>query len=100
MSLPIIWSPRATDDYAKLLARVEQDFGLEAALKLLDSMENLLSLITENPELFPYSKTKNIRKAIISKQTSLFYRIEEEYIQLLHFWDNRQNPDNLEDFTS
>lgn len=31
-----------------------------------------------------------VRVGFISKQTSLFYKVTEEAIYLLFFWDNRQ----------
>lgn len=97
MSLPIKWSPATKDEFADLLNYVETSFGLDAALKLLDTTEKVLDGIAEHPMMFPASqKAPSIRKAIISKQTSLFYRIAANEIQLLHFWDNRRNPDLLD----
>ena len=46
--------------------------------------------------MFPASKQrKDVRKAVITKHLSVYYRFNKTAIQLLHFWDNRQNPDNL-----
>lgn len=97
MSLLVKWSPASKDEFADLLNYVEVHFGLDAALKLLDKTERVIDNISEQPELFPASeKSPAIRKAVITKQTSLFYRIRPTGIQLLHFWDNRKNPDTLE----
>jgi len=42
-------------------------------------------------------KQKNIRKAIIDKNNSLFYQVDKKNrrIYLLTFFDNRQNPKKL-----
>ncbi|MCB9302901.1 MAG: type II toxin-antitoxin system RelE/ParE family toxin [Lewinellaceae bacterium] len=97
MSLPIIWAPSAKDEYAALLEYVEGNFGLDAALELLDTTEKLLEGIAAFPGMFPASeKRKDIRKAVVSRQTSLLYRIFQDQIQILHVWDNRQDPDKLE----
>ncbi|MCF8247236.1 MAG: type II toxin-antitoxin system RelE/ParE family toxin [Saprospiraceae bacterium] len=96
MSLPIIWSPASKDEFAELLQYVEVNFGLDATLKLLETTDKVLEGISEHPALFPASnKVPSIRKAVITKQTSLFYRITINHVQLLHFWDNRRNPDDL-----
>ncbi len=96
MSLPIKWSPASKDEFADLLNYVETQFGLDAALKLLDKTEMVLEGISEQPEMYPASeKFPAIRKAVITKQTSLLYRITGVEIQLLHFCDNRRNPDTL-----
>ncbi len=97
MSLPIKWSPASKDEFAELLEYVETQFGLDAALKLLDKTDRVLDGISEHPAMFPASgASPAIRKAVITKQTSLFYRITIMEVQLLHFWDNRRNPDTLE----
>lgn len=97
MSFPVIWAPSAKEDYAALLEYVEKHFGLDAALELLDNTEKLLEEIAAFPGMFPASdKRKDIRKAVMSKQTSLFYRISQDQVQILYVWDNRQDPDNLE----
>jgi plasmid stabilization system protein ParE len=97
MSLPVKWSPASKDEFADLLNYVETQFGLDAALKLLDKTELVLDSISEQPEMYPASeKFPAIRKAVITKQTSLLYRISSVEVQLLHFWDNRRNPDTLE----
>jgi hypothetical protein len=40
---------------------------------------------------------EEIRRAVITKQTSLFYQIDEEsnLIALFSFWDNRRNPNDF-----
>ena len=95
MSLPVIWSPEAQDDYADLLAYVEAHFGLDAALKVLDKTDLVVQQIAIYPKLFPATGDQEIRKAVISKHTSLLYIVESQQIQLLHFWDNRQDPEKM-----
>ncbi|MEM8525685.1 MAG: type II toxin-antitoxin system RelE/ParE family toxin [Bacteroidota bacterium] len=87
----VIWSPTSKDEYAELLGYIELEFGLEAALKFLDKTEAIIETIETFPSSFPASEVKpEIRKAVITKQTSLLYRIQKDNIQLLHFWDNRR----------
>jgi plasmid stabilization system protein ParE len=96
MSFRIVWPPASKDEYADLLSFVELNHGVDAALKLLEKTDKVLEFIAANPEMFPASDAqKAIRKAVITKQTSLFYRITGQEIQLLHFWDNRRDPNSL-----
>lgn len=97
MSLPVKWSPAARDEFATLLEYFEGAFGLEAALKPLDRTEEMVTQIAASPEMYPASRKKEeIRKATVSKQTTLYYRLTTDEIQLLHFWDSRQDPVKLE----
>lgn len=61
-------------------------------IKFIQRTDTLIKTIAENPLSFQSSSKKSIRKAVIGKQNSLFYRIDNDSIYLLTFWDNRQNP--------
>jgi plasmid stabilization system protein ParE len=97
MNLPVIWSPASREEYAEILQYVDNEFGTDAALKVMDKIEATVEHIAAFPRAYPFSDIRpDIRKAVISRQTSLLYRITETQIQLLHFWDNRQDPRRLE----
>lgn len=98
MSLKVIWSPASKEEYAVILGYVEDNFSIDAALKLLDKTDAVINGIALFPTMFPSSKQrKEVRKAIITKHLSVYYRFNNSTVQLLHFWDNRQNPENLEE---
>jgi len=98
MILPVVWSPTAKEEYALLLDYVETHFGTNAALKLLDKTEDTVERIAAFPNAFPASETRpDLHKAVITEQTSLLYRVTATQIQLLYFWDNRQDPERLLD---
>lgn len=97
MKLPVNWTKVAKEDFAILLEEIESQFGLDAALNTMEKVEEILEKIAEFPLMFPPSSTyPSNHKAVISKQTSLIYQVENEEITLLLFWDNRQNPEKLE----
>ncbi len=41
---------------------------------------------------------KNVRRALVFHNYSVFYIVENNTIVILSFWDNRRNPNNLELF--
>ncbi len=53
------------------------------------------SFISRNPKQYLYSKKKEVYRAVVTKQISLYYRIKLKEIELLVFWDSRQNPAKL-----
>jgi hypothetical protein len=57
--------------------------------------EKVIEHISANPLIYPYSKTSDTYKSVVVEQVSLFYRIKQNEIELLTFWDNRRNPANL-----
>ena len=70
--------------------------GGNSVVQSFDKRVNeILNLITTNPEIFvPSQKQKNIRRCVITRHVSLYYRPGKENIELVAFIDNRSNPKN------
>lgn len=55
-----------------------------------------LKQIQKLPDSFPESETINgLRKCVITKQTTVFYKYSETTINVVTIFDNRQNPKSL-----
>ncbi|TSJ39665.1 hypothetical protein FO440_18165 [Mucilaginibacter corticis] len=93
MSLNVYYTPRSKETLKYVYNFIDNKFGRKSAEKFVSKTEKTISLITQYPFMFKSSMIdKNVRIALISKQTSLFYRITDTSIHLLFFWDNRQEP--------
>ena len=59
---------------------------------------NFIETLSQNPSIGKYSSKGKIYTLVISKQTTLYYIILEDkkQIDLLLFWNNKQNPSNLQ----
>jgi plasmid stabilization system protein ParE len=71
------WTQREVDNYKKALG------------KQIDLIEN-------NPLLFPVSDYNNrLRKAVLSRQTTIFYEVSGKIIYLVYLFNNKQNIDKI-----
>lgn len=53
----------------------------------------IIEFLAEHPEIGSLENhERQIRGFVVTKHNTLFYRIEEERIILLNFFDNRQHP--------
>ena len=95
MSFAISWSELAKEKYAETLQYIESEYGLEAALKFMDATDNVLASISMFPKIFSLTDYKNLRRAVITKQTSLYYLVLDDEVELVIFWDNRQSGEGL-----
>jgi plasmid stabilization system protein ParE len=96
MSYPVRYSTRAYIEYEEILDYVFKKFGAEIAAKVDTYFEEVIDQITINPFLYPYSdKKENLRRCVISHQTTLYYRFNGECIELVSFRGNRMNPETL-----
>ena len=59
-------------------------------------LERTLKLISNNPLAFPASDLRaNVRRSVLSKQTTIYYEIKEESIVILSLFDNRRDPKSI-----
>src|ERR1700748_625044 len=93
MSLSIYYTPRSKQTLSSVYNFIKNKFGLKSAEKFITKAEKTIELISVHPLMFKASSIdEHVRIALITKQTSLFYRVTNTSIHLLFFWDNRQEP--------
>jgi plasmid stabilization system protein ParE len=99
MSKPILWSPLAHSDFADLLEYLEANWNTTICINFIEILDLHLIQIQKNPTQFPFlNKELQIRKCVVTKHNSLYYRETEKQIEILRIYDTRQNPENLKFF--
>jgi len=91
MGYNIVVTPEAEDTLTSVHKFIFNNFGKRSANTFLQQADKIISMISEMPLMYkaaPFDET--VRIGFISKQTSIFYRVKEETVELLFFWDNRQ----------
>jgi plasmid stabilization system protein ParE len=92
----VIWSPEADNDFSYILSYLNEKWEDKVTLNFINQLDDIISQIKNNPFQFPlFSGSHNIHRCVMSKQNSIFYRIENNSIFILRIFDTRQNPDNL-----
>jgi plasmid stabilization system protein ParE len=96
LSLPIRYSLRAKHELLDILDYIDQNFGRKKAKEIYQRLERAIDLISEVPEMFPESKKrKGLRRYVFSKQTSIYYRINSDSIEIVSLRPNRKDPKNF-----
>ncbi|RXF72589.1 type II toxin-antitoxin system RelE/ParE family toxin [Arcticibacter tournemirensis] len=95
MSYSITWSPTARITYYQVLEYLDERWTIKEIEAFISRTEEVINYICDNPLLYPYSKESDIHKCVVVKQVRLFYRVRTDNIELLVFWDNRQDPVKL-----
>ena len=97
MPYPVRYSTRSYEEYEEILDYVFNKFGATIAAKVDMHFEKVIDQIAINPNLYPYSdKKKNLRRCVISSQTTLYYRFNGEYIEFASFRGNLMDPSTIE----
>jgi plasmid stabilization system protein ParE len=96
MPKQIIWSVLAENDFSNILDYLHMNWDKKVAANFIDLTENIINQISLNPRQFPiiYSR-KKIRKCVLTKHNTLFYRDLRSQVEILRIYDTRQDPDSL-----
>jgi plasmid stabilization system protein ParE len=89
----VVWTKRAQKKLVGILEYIQQEFGNNAKQEFRSRVIDFTSLLPEFPELGTLDvKDKNLRGFQLTKQTRAYYRIKDERIIMLTFFDSRQDP--------
>ena len=60
-------------------------------------LDHCIELIRTQPEIFRESKKgKQLRRCVITKQTTMYYRFDSKRINIVTLFDTRQDPNELQ----
>jgi len=96
MPKPIYWSPLSEKDFESIIDYLKTNWGDKVVLKFIEITEELINQISINSRQFPViHKKKRVRKCVITKHNTLFYRDYKSIIHILRIFDTRQNPGKM-----
>jgi hypothetical protein len=87
----ISWSETAKIDYWNNIEYLEREWTLTEVYNFMDKVDELLDLLTKENLTFKPTDYKNTFQVPVVKQINLYYRIENNTIELLRFWNNYQD---------
>ena len=93
MALSIYWTRTSDKKFDKIIDFLEQEWGKTVAKAFVKKVYDFLDILVEFSEIGSIENSeRNIRGFVVVKQLVIFYKIKENNIILLDFFDNRQNP--------
>jgi plasmid stabilization system protein ParE len=96
MKRDIIWLPEAEETFNKNIEYLSEKWTVQVINDFLDRVDEAIGHIAENPYLYAaHENREDIRKCPVTKQITLYFKILENKIDLLTFWNNYQDPDKL-----
>jgi len=93
MSYTLTFTSTAFETYYAITAQLQGRWGDKIVADFERKTVKVLELITVSPLIFQSIESNpNLRKGLIHKNCSVFYEVQEFQIEILFFWDNRQDP--------
>ena len=91
------FSDRSVKDIRNISDYLNSKWSERISKKFLNKLKENFDLIQVNPELFLIYEFENLRKCVVSKQTSIFFIIEKNKIYIVSVFDTRQNPNKIKE---
>lgn len=91
----VIWSEEAVENLKKIIQYLEENWTEKEIKKFVKKLEKQISIITTQPDSFPKANNLDVRRSVLSKQTTIYYNVHQEAIRIVTIFDNRQNPKKL-----
>ena len=91
----IEWTDYALDELKSTFQYLELNFSDREMKNLAVELEVVLKLIANNPKAFQKTDVSGVRRVVIKKYNTLFYRESNNRVEVLSFFSNRQDPNKL-----
>jgi plasmid stabilization system protein ParE len=93
MHLNVIFTDEANDTFESIGEQIRAKWGDKELNEFRKRTYKVVETISKFPLVFQAAgKTESVRKAFIHKNCSMLYEIKSDRIEILFFWDNRQEP--------
>ncbi|GBD87794.1 plasmid stabilization system protein [bacterium BMS3Abin03] len=92
----VFLSPLAERKLIILLDYLTKEWGVNSKNKYLSKFKNAINQISTHPKSCPESlEMKGLYKCVLTKQSSFYYRIRNDEIEIITFFDNRQDQSKI-----
>ncbi|WP_165750591.1 type II toxin-antitoxin system RelE/ParE family toxin [Cellulophaga sp. Z1A5H] len=92
----VIWSPSAENDFELILDYLQLNWNDRIINRFINKVDDNIRLILEDYKIFPViNEDLQIRKSVISKQNTLYYREKSGKLEIVRLFDSRQDPNKL-----
>jgi plasmid stabilization system protein ParE len=93
MEEKIIISKRFRNNTLRVYQYLLKEFSAKTAFSFLDNIEKRIEFIAKNPTVGkPSVKRKDVRSILFTPHNQVFYRYQNNTIEVLCLFDMRKNP--------
>jgi len=96
MDYKIFWTEEAIRNLEEVIDYLYSRWTQREVENFKTKLSKQIDLIHRNPKLFPISTFQpRLRKAVLSKQTTIFYEVKNKTIYLAYIFVNYKSTDRL-----
>jgi plasmid stabilization system protein ParE len=92
----VFWTDEAIKNLQSIMDYLDRQWSQREIDNFKKKLAKQIELIEINPKLFPVSEyNPRLRKAVLSKQTIIFYEIANRMIYFVYLFNSRQDIENI-----
>jgi plasmid stabilization system protein ParE len=92
----IYWTDEAISNLESILDYLKNSWTQREINNFKKKLSKQIDLIEKNPKLFPVSRyNSRLRKAVLSKQTIIFYELSGQVIYLVYLFNTKQSVEKI-----
>ena len=97
--MKVIWQPLAKEGKRQIADYIRREFGLKRKKAFMQEVDKTVKLLMRSPnvgQIDPLyaNRAFTYRSIIINGLNKLVYRIDNDVIHIVDFWDTRREPKN------
>ncbi len=97
--MKVIWQPEADKGRIQIAKYIRRNFGKKIMVEFMETLQKVTKLLSQFPDIGridPLFKDRanTYRCLIVNKLSKLVYRIDGDVVNIVAFWDCRQEPKN------
>ena len=92
MDYKVFWTEEAIHNLEEIINYLRHKQTEKEVDNFKIKLSRQIDLISKNPQMFPVSEyMPGLRKAVLSKQTSIFYEVRDYQIYLVYLFVNKKD---------
>lgn len=90
----IRWTVHALSELSATIKYLEENWTEKELIQFAKAIDNTVEIISRYPHIYPVSnKKRNVRKAIVDKNNTIYYRLVHGSIEILSVFGTKQDPE-------
>lgn len=91
------WNKLARSDFYQNIDYLLGKYSKKEAQEFIDEVDDIEFILKQGKVEFQGTDVKDLKRCVICKQISLFYKVVDKHnVELLRFWNNYQDPKSLQ----
>jgi plasmid stabilization system protein ParE len=92
----IDWADEASNNLDSIIEYLQIRWSYKEIRIFFKKLDKRLDVISKNPLAYPgIELDSNIRRSVLTEQTTIYYEIQSDVIVILSLFDNRKDPDSI-----